>query len=107
MKHELICQIWKSRKGFEYVADSYSLHLTEQSRLHFLCNSTIPSNIVLVDFYKCRVPDELHEKVLRNQAKHGMMFTGFPPTRVILGDENGQQEFLKAWSDLSHWIVNS
>tara|TARA_Y100000034_G_scaffold33124_2_gene40648 strand:+ start:3735 stop:4286 length:552 start_codon:yes stop_codon:yes gene_type:complete len=65
-------------RTMDVVLQSYSLHLNELQRLHFI-RKNAKGRIDLKEFYLCRVGDDIYEKVIEHQVKHGLMFEGPPP----------------------------
>lgn len=80
----LICQPWKVFDS-RSLEGTYSLHLNEMHRMHFL-RKNLPKNsqnIEIRNSYTCKVKDDVYEKIIENQAKHGVMFDGKLPLRKL------------------------
>lgn len=100
----LICQLWRQHRidkelRTKWMVISYSLHLNEMHRLHFLHkNVKQDPRLDLKEYYSCEVKDDIYKKVVQKQAKHGLMFEGAYPKETNL---DGLKIALELIKDLS------
>ena len=84
---KLICQVWRTLTDEEHglVKSTYSLHLNEKSRIQYIhknlrkmqANGAVDTKT----HFSCEIEDDVYEKVLKSQIKHGLMFEREAPSK--------------------------
>ena len=112
---QLICQLWKKRvekldreQGPHIVceASGYSLHLNHKHRMMFIHKNAKGSNLDLSEYFEFEPTDDIFQKVLDAQTKHGLKFKGYPAEDILANPNQGDEVVIEIALDDIYKEIN-